>query len=160
MPTILSSNSPRLALSRVGLLILPVMVTMVCAMDAAETNKTAPAVVFPKSVFVHNDPAGKDPFFPNRQRGVTVVVNTNTPTPVLNAGLLKLTGIAGGAKPIATINGRTFSAGEEQDVKIPGGTAKIRVVEIKEKSVIVEIEGQPARKELVLPETILQLNKE
>ena len=156
MPAILSSSSSCLTRSRVGWLTLLAMVAMVCTINAAETNKTAPRAVFPKSVFVHDDPAGKDPFFPNRQRGTTVVVNTNKATPTLNTDALFLKGFTGtGDKRIALINNQTFAKGEEGEVKLGSGKIKIRVVEMKDKSVIIEIEGQSERKELVLPESIL-----
>ena len=42
-------------------------------LQAAETNRPPAEVTFPKSVFV-DDPNGKDPFFPTRNRGPVVVV--------------------------------------------------------------------------------------
>ena len=135
--------------------------------QAAETNRVPAEVVFPKSVFI-DDPNGKDPFFPNRQRG-------GAPKPVVDTALkepnwkaLQLRGITGnGDKRVALINNLTFAKGEEGEVKIPpgktvpggkivpGGKLRVKVLEIKEKSVIISIEGLPDEKELLLTERLL-----
>jgi hypothetical protein len=39
------------------------------------------------------------------------------------------------------INGHTFSAGEEGDVKTAAGTARVRCLQITEDSAIVEMNG-------------------
>ena len=160
MSTIFSSRSPRLTLLRVGWLTFISAAVMVCGARAAETNKVALNPTFPKSTFAHDDPAGKDPFFPNRNRGVAVTVNTNKPVPTINTGALFLKGFAGTAeRRIALINNQTFAKGEEGEVKLGSGKIKVRVVEIKDKSVIIEIEGQAERKELVLPDNTLQFKE-
>ena len=159
MPEILSPDSPRLTLFRMDWLALTVMFVTICTANAAETNRTATRAVFPKSVFVHNDPAGKDPFFPNRVRGTAIVISTK-PTPTVNTDALFLKGFTGTAdRRIALINNQTFAKGEEGEVKLGSGKVKIRVVEIKDKSVIIEIEGQSERKELVLPDNTLQFKE-
>ena len=72
---------------------------------------------------------------------------------------MKLTGITGGAKPIATINNLTFAVGEEQEVKFEGRKFRIRVLEIREKSVLVSVEKQSEPVELRLRDTELKLNE-
>jgi len=72
------------------------------------------------------------------------------------SSILKLTGIAGGARPIATINNLTFAVGEEQEVRVEGGKLKIRVLEIREKSVVISVEKQPQPMELKLRDVNLK----
>lgn len=128
---------------------------------AAETNRAPAGVIFPKSVFI-DDPNGKDPFFPNRQRGV---VPKPAPGPVAaepNWKALQLRGITGvGDQRYALINNLPFAKGEEGEVKVPAGkrgeTAKIKIkiLEVKEKSVIIQVEGQSDQKELLLTERLI-----
>lgn len=127
-------------------------------LNAAETN-AASQVTFPKSVFVHNDPAGKDPFFPNRQRGPVVVISTNT-TPTITPDALFLKGFTGPPdKRIALINNLTFVKGEEQEVRIGTAKLKVKLVDIRDNSVIVTVEGQSEPKELVLPDKTLPISE-
>src|SRR5688572_23208615 len=77
------------------------------AVHAAETNTNrAPVqvqVAVPQSVFSTDGVTGKDPFFPNSIRRMKRDDTGKQPTRDLS-GLLKLTGVTGGVKPIATIN--------------------------------------------------------
>jgi hypothetical protein len=112
-------------------------------------------VVFPKSVFV-DDPSGKDPFFPNRQRGVVPRQPTDPAPKEPDWKALQLRGITGvGDQRFALINNLTFAKGEEGDVKVKNGKIKIRVLEVKERSVVIQIDGRTDQKELILPETLL-----
>ena len=127
----------------------------------AETNTNqAPAqAAVPRSVFATEGATGKDPFFPNSIRRIKRDDSgKQLPTRDFSA-LLKLTGIAGGVKPIATINNLTFAVGEEQEVKVDGGKAKIRVLEIREKSVVISIEKQPQPVELKLRDVNLKFDE-
>ena len=131
------------------------------AVQAAETNTNrAPVqVAAPQSVFTTDGVTGKDPFFPNSIRRMKRDDTAKQqPTRDLS-GLLKLTGVTGGAKPIATINNLTFAAGEEQEVKVEGGRLKIRVLEIREKSVVVSVEKQPLPIELKLRDVNLKFDE-
>jgi len=130
------------------------------AVHAAETNTNrAPAqVAFPQSVFSTDGVTGKDPFFPNSIRRMKRDDTGKQPTRDLS-GLLKLTGVTGGVKPIATINNLTFAAGEEQEVKVEGGRLKIRVLEIREKSVVINVEKQPLPLELKLRDVNLKFDE-
>ena len=128
---------------------------------AAETNTNrAPAqVTIPQSVFATEGATGKDPFFPNSIRRIKRDDSgKQTPTRDFSA-LLKLTGIAGGVRPIATINNLTFAVGEEQEVKVEGGKVRIRVLEIREKSVVITIEKQPQPIELKLRDVNLKFDE-
>ena len=128
---------------------------------AAETNTNrAPAqVTIPQSVFATEGATGKDPFFPNSIRRIKRDDSgKQTPTRDFSA-LLKLTGIAGGVRPIATINNLTFAVGEEQEVKVEGGRLKIRVLEIRIKSVVISAEKQPLPIELKLRDVNLKFDE-
>ena len=126
---------------------------------ATNTNSAPVKLTIPQSVFVDEAGTGKDPFFPLSTRR-TKRVETGKPLPVRDySTLLKLTGIAGGARPIATINNRTFAVGEEQDVPIEGGKVKIRVLEIREKSVLVSVEKFPVPIELKLRDVNLKFDE-
>jgi hypothetical protein len=122
------------------------------------TNRAPVEVVIPQSVFSTEDVTGKDPFFPNSIRRMKRDDTGKQPTRDFS-GLLKLTGVTGGAKPIATINNLTFAAEEEQDVKVEGGKLKIRVLEIREKSVVISVEKQPAPVELKLRDVNLKFDE-
>ena len=139
---------------------------MARAAQTQPTNRPPAEVVIPKSIFVTNDVAGKDPFFPNSERRkLTVDPNggqgEKTPKPV-GAGALRLLGITtdSAGKRIALINNLTFAKGEELEVRAEGGKLKLRCIEIREKSVVVAIVGQSEQHELVLPEKILPTSRE
>ena len=128
---------------------------------AAETNTNrAPAqVTIPQSVFATEGATGKDPFFPNSIRRIKRDDSgKQTPTRDFSA-LLKLTGIAGGVRPIATINNLTFAVGEEQEVKVEGGKVRIRVLEIREKSVKITVEQLSQPIELKLRDINLKFDE-
>ena len=152
---------PRLASSWIGRT-LAVGCGFFCLGDrirAADTNQVASELVIPKSVFVSDGAVGRDPFFPRSMRLQPKKVDEGKGTQIIEdfSRMLRLTGIAGGTKPIATINNLTFEAGEEQEVKVDNRRVKIRVQEIREKSVLVRIEGQPALVELKLRDFQLPL---
>ena len=131
------------------------------ALHGAQTNTNSAPVqlVIPQSVFLTDGATGKDPFFPSSIRRIKRD-DTGKPQPSRDLSvLLKLTGIAGGVRPIATINNLTFAAGEEQDVRVEGGKLKIRVLEIREKSVVVSVERQPLPIELKLRDVNLKFNE-
>jgi len=128
--------------------------------EGAETNTNLTAqVTFPQSVFATEGVTGKDPFFPNSSRRLKRDDTANRPPTRDYSNLLRLTGIAGGVRPIATINNLTFAVGEEQEVKVDGGKVKIRVIEIREKSVLVSVEKQPRAIELTLRDVNLKFDE-
>jgi hypothetical protein len=109
----------------------------------------APAEL-PQSVFTipTNTKEGKDPFFPNRPVvAVAPGPKTTNPGPAVVSIKLTLKGISGSRqKPLAIINGRTFEKGEEAEIVTTGGRTRVRCVEIREDSVLIEVNG--ARQEL------------
>jgi len=64
---------------------------------------------------------------------------------------LTLKSISGaGSKRLALINNQTFALGESAKVRLGAGEVKVRLEEIRDKSVVVTIDGKPGRKELKL----------
>ena len=118
----------------------------------------APAV--PASLFDDNSPSGKDPFFPNSTRRQETVVRV-TPTATKNAPApnrlhtLSLRGISGlDGQKLALINGSTVAQGELAEIRLSGQLVKIRCREIRERSVVVELEGGGEVREIKLREGI------
>jgi hypothetical protein len=114
---------------------------------------TSEAVV-PKSIFAYR--AGKDPFFPNRPKD-----DDKAPPPPENLEAPVLRGITGNAdRRVVLINDRTFTKGEAGEIKVGTNTHRIRVIEIKDRSVIIERGGQAGRTELPLRDNVLPISKE
>jgi thioredoxin-related protein len=64
---------------------------------------------------------------------------------------LTLKSISGsGSKRLALINNQTLSLGESGKVRLGDSEVKVKVEEIREKSVVVTVDGKPGRKELRL----------
>jgi len=64
---------------------------------------------------------------------------------------LTLKSISGaGSKRLALINNQTLALGESGKVRLGDAEVKVRVEEIRDKSVVVTVDGKPARKELRL----------
>ena len=123
------------------------------------TNPAPAQVAIPQSAFATEGATGKDPFFPNSRRRIKRD-DSGTKPPIRDfSNLLKLTGIAGGVRPIATINNLTFAVGEEQEVKVEGGKVQIRGLEIREKSVVISVENQPQPVELKLRDVNLKFGE-
>ena len=117
----------------------------VAANSAAAEAPLSPSVFTPLGA----SNGGQDPFFPKSTRlNVVSVVSTNRTTNV--AAELSLNGISGTpARPLAIINSRTFSVGEDGEVPTSAGSkVKILVVEIRfeQQSAIIEVGGE--RREL------------
>ena len=142
-----------------AVVVLGLMVTALCAQTpsakkptgaaakAPAATNTAPAeLTVPVSVFhtptSPQDPA-KDPFFPQstRLRSKPTVIATTTALPAVVE--LELKGISGAAdRRLAIINSRTFAVGEEGEVPASNGRARLQVVEIKNDSVVVLLNGE------------------
>jgi acetolactate synthase small subunit len=105
------------------------------------------------SVFAYR--AGKDPFFPNRR----LQDDKATPQPhSTKPQELVLRGVTGSAdRRVALINDLVFTKGETGKIKVGTNTFRIRVIDIREKSVIIDREGQPRPLELPLIENLLPL---
>lgn len=120
-------------------------------------TKSAPfaPVPIPQSVFEmpNNESEGKDPFFP-KSKHCYPQPGTRT-TPVVQSSLvdLKLNGLTGPPRRSCMINGETFLVGDEgpvKDLKNPGVKMGIKCLEIKDKSVLIQIISTGERRELHL----------
>jgi hypothetical protein len=111
-----------------------------------------------RSVFIDNDERGRDPFFPKSARRQAKAVEAETPK-VVGPSSLVLLGITGPPdRRIALINNLSFAAGEEQAVRIPGGSnSLIKCMEIRERSVMVTIQGGTEQFELQLLDRTLPI---
>ena len=127
------------------------------ATNSAVASAKAPVAV-PKSVFVDDVQSGKDPFFPNSARrldSVTSTASTNVVAPVSLLGQIALKGISGTkGQFLAIINNATVAVGEVAEVKVGGRTVKVRCREIRDHSVLIELEGGGETKEIKLREGI------
>lgn len=112
------------------------------AARAAQPVIVAPpeAAPLPKSVFMDDPQFGKDPFFPASTRRGAQILKTSATVVIPD---LTVKGISGTKeRRLAIINNRTFEVGEEAELKVSGQLVKIRCVEIREKSVLLEVNGQ------------------
>ena len=131
-----------------GLLLLPPVVASAAPGEkpAATPESLFNTNAFPLSTFVipTNAASGRDPFFPNHVAGTAPVAAHPAA-----AIVLVLNGLSGSAdRKLAMINGRTFAENEEGDVNAGNGRVRIRLVEIKKDSAIIEVAGE--RRELRL----------
>lgn len=141
---------------------LPKNLVMVAALIAsaaavnADTRTNAP-VVRPLSVF-KNDLTGKDPFFPESTRRNVQPASpgsTGKEAPAIAANAFSLKGISRSAlQPLALINNATIAVGESAEIRANGRPIKIRCREIRDRSVLIEIDGTGEMKELKLREGI------
>jgi hypothetical protein len=116
----------------------------------AGVNTNSVPVETPKSVFImpSKPQEGRDPFFPNSMRPYEAAMAANRHSAAV--GSLELKGISGDPDHrLVIINNHTFAEGDEQDVITIAGRIKVRCLEIKPGSVVVEADGQ--RVELFLP---------
>jgi hypothetical protein len=138
------------------------------AKSATPTN-TAPVIVITKSVFessIKDNPAlkdYKDPFFPNSVRvhpppapPPRPVETTETKKPVVVVVPKKRTflTLSGLTRRIALISsqGKTFEfgVGESDVIPTPGGDARVKCLEIKKNSVLVQMDDEKEPVELKL----------
>lgn len=116
----------------------------------AATNAPAGTNAVSLSEFDAAMPNGKDPFFPRSTRRALEISSSSSSGADTSA--LSVQGISGtGSRAFATINNRTFQAGEEGEILTPNGRFRIRCEEIKTQSVVITIGGSQ-RMELRLPQ--------
>ncbi len=106
----------------------------------------------PKAVFSDELLTGRDPFFPDSQRRrpqaqVSQVTAVAQPSSWLAQFQLK--GIAWNKdRRLALINNATLAEGEKGPVKVNGQSIIIQCIEIRERSVLISIEGVKEVKEI------------
>ena len=161
-------NLCRVLIRRPGVPFLAALLAVTPAARAAQTNtnsptnpsssapqtttNAAPAVLeIPQSVFVipSGTKEGRDPFFPVSTRLNIVATTTTNVVRVAGFADLAFKGVAGSVgNRLAIINDLIFATGEVNTVITPAGRVQIRVIEIKDDSVSIEIGGE--RRELRL----------
>jgi hypothetical protein len=151
-----------LRLTLLGLVVLPASAGL--SAGAAEITPAKASLMLgtntiPKSVFI-DDARGKDPFFPQSTRRQNKAV-VPTPDPTVGPTSLVLLGIIGPPeRRFALINNQSFAAGEENRVRVPGGSTLVKCIEIRESSVIVTIQGGTEEFEIQLVERTLPIAPE
>ena len=132
-----------------------------CSVSVYAGDKSLPATAaaLPKSVFVDDVNNGKDPFFPNstrRAESLPRIATTNVVAPAnLVLDQLALKGISGTQdRRLALINSATLAVGELGEIKVGAQILKLRCREIRERSVLIELDGSKEVKELKLREGI------
>jgi hypothetical protein len=105
-----------------------------------------------KSVFVVDPKFGKDPFFPKSQRLALTLAAEQTGSRVVDVSTnLVLKGLSGSPRRrLAIINTHVLAAGESAEVKADGQTIQFQVLEIRERSVLIQCEGQPPKELFML----------
>lgn len=128
--------------------------TSISAAPAARRTIGVPPLTtnaVPKSVYAvpASEADGHDPFYPASDRLRRSSNSKPSNTPKAPSLTLVYNGLSGTADhQLAIINGRTLAEGEETELVLPTGRVKIRCVEIKGETVIVEAFGE--RRELRL----------
>jgi hypothetical protein len=129
---------------------LAVLLGLTPALRAAPAATNPPAVLeIPRSTFVvpASSKEGRDPFFPDSTRSFVGADAKTNAVKVDVAAELMLKGFSAlGSHRLAIINNHPFESGEENDVTTANGRVRIRCVEIKQASVVIEIAGE--RREL------------
>jgi hypothetical protein len=129
-------------------LLLSVCAT-VLASDTPPTTKTNKIETI-RSVFVlpSNPKEGRDPFFPDSDRPYEISAAASPQAGKVTS--LVLMGFAGPLNHrLVIINNHTFGVGDSGSVMTPSGRIRLRCIEIKADSVVVETGGQ--RHELTYP---------
>lgn len=144
----------------VGGVVSSLVITSTLLAAAAPATNTLPgSATAAKSTFDDNPRQGKDPFFPNSKRrlgpGPVVTVSTNTSTPTVVTDYTRLLFLKGIYGKYVMINNVDFAMDEEKNIKFPNGSVKVKCVEIREKSVLVEVNGKQPPVELKIREGIL-----
>ena len=136
------------------------MLSMAVSAQSAQQKPAAPPPPAPEpvqiqAVFINPKarPEGVDPFFPKSERPYIEFRPPATPTkqPISMTADLKLSGISGSLDHrLAIINNKTFEIGEEGDVASGSDRVRIRLLEIKSDSVIVQFVAGGLRREIHL----------
>jgi hypothetical protein len=136
-----------------------IVAALACCVSARAGGNAAPAKTdpaMPKSMFVDAPEKGKDPFFPNSSRRLEALpritsATNNVPETSTLFNLLQLKGMSGTrGHPLAIINGITLSTGETGEIRCGRHLLKVRCREIRESSVLIELEGVGETRELKL----------
>lgn len=112
----------------------------------------APEAPPPRSVFTIDPQFGRDPFFPSTKRFTRVAVQTNVVASTSSSFPedIRIQGYSNHrGKPLVILNGKSIEKGEKIEVNIRIGRVAVRCLELTDKSILLECNGQT--KELPLP---------
>ena len=117
---------------------------------AATVKATVPPREFVavQSVFIDDLKVGKDPFFPGSVRRAPKVPHPSESVDPRNPPLTVKFILSGQHRRLAQINNRCFEPGEQAEVLVGGQKVKVRCLEIREKSVLLTVEGDNQSKEI------------
>ena len=108
---------------------------------AAATNSASDEITIPLAVFNLTNGVARDPFFPNSVRHP---VQPQAAAPTFSREAIILKGLSGStAQRLALINNRTVAVGEEAEITTAAGKVKIRLLDIKEASVLLRVATLP-----------------
>jgi hypothetical protein len=136
--------------------------TVAASSATAATNE----IPMHRSVFDDTSKTGKDPFFPSTTRRERPVAQNGAAKPqqpkLPPSGYLRVTGIwPNKTRPLVLINKVIFAPGERGEVPYfvpelsstgPLQKVQVHVMEIRERSVLVSVEGEPGTIELSIPD--------
>ncbi len=104
--------------------------------QSAKTNSIRSVFILPT-----NPREGRDPFFPKSNRPFEMAPAATNNVPEVTALVVK--GISGSSDHrLVIINNHTFAAGDTADVITDQGRIRVHCIEIKPRSVIIEVGGQ------------------
>ena len=141
---------------------LAALVALGLVFGARAENKPAdakPESTAPKSVFVNEADSGRDPFYPHSTRRLEALPRTTVTNAVAASSAvwnqIALKGICGTKdEPLALVNGVTVTVGELAEIKFGRQIVKIGCREIRERSVVLELDGSREAREIKLREGI------
>ncbi|MGA9451278.1 MAG: hypothetical protein WBW41_08035 [Verrucomicrobiia bacterium] len=124
--------------------LLPAAILWASPLVAAPTNPSQSAKTnLVRSVFIlpMNPGEGRDPFFPKSNRPYEMTPAATNNVPEVTALVVK--GVSGSSdRRLVIINNHTFAAGDIADVITDQGRIRVHCVEIKPRSVVVEVGSQ------------------
>lgn len=115
----------------------------------AKSETPAPErIEIPRSEFVipTSPMEGRDPFYPDSTRMFAMAAKTASkgaakPAPSVQFQLKAIS--TSGGRRVASINNRPFETNEEGELAFGSARIRIRCVEIRDDSVLIEVDGQP-----------------
>jgi hypothetical protein len=121
---------------------------------AAAVPAVAPAPA--RSLFIVDPSTSRDPFYPKSERFKAVIPKTNDTAVVYVPTFpddIRCQGFSGTPeRRLAIVNNKTVEKGEKFDLLLRTGKVQVRCLEIKEKTVVLEVNG--ITKELGLRPTL------
>ncbi len=132
----------RLRFRKLTAVLLPAAILWVSPLVAAPANPSAKTNSL-RSVFIlpANPGEGRDPFFPKSNRPYEAAMTATNNTVEVTALVVK-GGSGSSDHPLVIINNHTFAAGDIADVITDEGRIRVHCVEIKPRSVVIEVGGQ------------------